>query len=74
MLIEVIVSLLVADVRHLDLDVVDDRWPADVPDSSHPRHGAHALITGLEVLGKKQRRRRLPGRPKATGQARQRSR
>jgi hypothetical protein len=46
-----VVSFTVADVRSLSLDVREDAWPADVPDPEHPKHAAHALISGLNELG-----------------------
>ncbi len=55
---QLVVGLLVADVRRTRLGVRDDPWPPDVEDSGHPRHGAHALITGLEGLTKAERKRR----------------
>lgn len=57
-----VVGLSVEDVRRLELGVRNDPWPTDVEDSTHPRHGAHALITGLERLPtgeRKQRQRAL---------------
>jgi hypothetical protein len=52
-----VVRLTVADVRAVPpLDVRDDRWPTDAPDASHPRNGAHALIVGLDGLGKSPRK------------------
>ena len=57
--LNVVVSLGVDDVRAIPpLDVHDDNWPADVPDPTHPRNGAHALIVGWDGLGKSARRER----------------
>ena len=53
-----VVGLTVDDVRHIDLDVHDDPWPAGVPDPTHVRNAAHALIVGWEGLGKSARRKR----------------
>lgn len=53
-----VVSVEVGDVRSIRLGVVDDPCPSDVDEPQHPRNEAHALITGLEALGKKERRRR----------------
>jgi hypothetical protein len=53
-----VVGLSVEDVRRLELGVREDSWPADVEDPSHPRHGAHALITGLEQLARGERKQR----------------
>jgi hypothetical protein len=54
----VIVGFSVDDVRALDLGVRDDAWPEDVLDPKHPRYAAHALIVGLEALGKNARIKR----------------
>lgn len=54
---DILVSFTVADVRALQLGVRDDPWPKDVPDPDHPRYVAHALITGLEGLGRNPRAR-----------------
>jgi len=52
-----VVRLTVADVRAVPpLDVRNDLWPTDVPDPSHPRNGAHALIVGWDGLGKNPRK------------------
>lgn len=51
----VVVGFTVGDVRSLRLGVKDDPWPVDVPDPEHPRNSAHALITGLNALGKNAR-------------------
>jgi hypothetical protein len=57
--LNLVVSLAVTDVRAISpLDVRDDRWPPDVPDPTHPRNGAHALIVGWHGLGKNARRER----------------
>jgi hypothetical protein len=53
-----VVSVDVGDIRSLQLGACDDPWPPDVDEREHPRNAAHALITGLEDLGKKERRRR----------------
>jgi hypothetical protein len=52
------VGFSVDDVRALDLGVRDDAWPEDVLDPKHPRYAAHALIVGLEALGKNARIKR----------------
>jgi hypothetical protein len=53
---QLIVSLEVADVRTLaHLDVTPDPWPADIPDPTHARNAAHALIVGWGELSKNQR-------------------
>ena len=46
------------DVRSLGLGMADDPWPPGVPGPDHPRHEAHALISGLETLGKNARIKR----------------
>lgn len=57
--LNLVVSLAVTDVRAISpLDVRDDRWPRGVPDPTHPRNGAHALIVGWHGLGKNARRER----------------
>jgi hypothetical protein len=56
--VNLIVSLTCSEVRSIDLDVKGDPWPTDVDDPKHPRNAAHALITGWEGLGTKQRLRR----------------
>jgi hypothetical protein len=53
-----VVGIEVVDVRSIGLGGWNDPWPTDVPDPAHPRNAAHALITGLEQLGKKARLRR----------------
>lgn len=50
-------SVRAASARINDLGVVRDPWPSDADDPSHPRHGAHALITGMNHLGSKAARR-----------------
>jgi hypothetical protein len=55
---DIVVGFTVADVRQLQLGVKNDPWPKDVSDSNHPRYAAHALITGLEGLGKSARIKR----------------
>lgn len=47
-----VVGFTAADVRSLGLRVIPDAWPKDVPDLTHPKHAAHALIRGLEQLGR----------------------
>jgi hypothetical protein len=51
-----VVGFLAADVRGLGLGIRPDRWPPD--DQGHPRGVAHALLTGLEELGKNEQHRR----------------
>jgi hypothetical protein len=53
----IVVSFTVSDVRSIRLGVRDDQWPQDVPDLAHPRNAAHALIVGLNELGKSVRRK-----------------
>ena len=53
-----VVGVEVGDVRSIGLGAWNDPWPSDIPDPEHPRNAAHALITGLEHLGKKARLRR----------------
>ncbi len=53
----VVVGFTVGDVRSLNLGVKDDPWPIDVPDPDHPRNAAHALIIGLNGLGRNARSR-----------------
>jgi hypothetical protein len=54
---DILASFTVADVRALQLGVRDDLWPKDVPDPDHARYAAHALITGLDSLGRNPRTR-----------------
>ncbi|MDX2702165.1 hypothetical protein PV350_04800 [Streptomyces sp. PA03-6a] len=54
-------TLPVDQVRGLDLGVRRDPWPRDVGDPDHPRYAAHALITGLLEMSKKQRIRAQKG-------------
>ncbi|MFB7982473.1 hypothetical protein [Streptomyces vinaceus] len=54
-------TLPVEQVRALNLGVRRDPWPQDVDDPEHPRYAAHALITGLIGLSKKQRIRAQKG-------------
>jgi hypothetical protein len=54
----VVISLSVADIRAVELGIRDDPDPPDVADPEHPRHKAHALVLGLNDLGKKARIRR----------------
>jgi hypothetical protein len=56
--LNVVVGVQVKDLRDIELDVRDDPWPSDIDEAEHPRNAAHALITGLETLGKNQRRRK----------------
>jgi hypothetical protein len=56
--LNVVVGLGAGDVRSLGLGIRNDPWPQDIDEPEHPRNVAHALITGLELLGKKQRIRR----------------
>jgi hypothetical protein len=49
---DIIVGFSVSDVRSLQLGVRNDLWPKDVIDPDHPRYCAHALIVGLDELGK----------------------
>ena len=53
-----VVSVEVGDIRLIGLGARDDPWPADIDEPEHPRNAAHALMTGLERLGKGERRRR----------------
>jgi hypothetical protein len=53
-----VVGVEVGDVRSIGLGAWNDPWPTGIPDPEHPRNAAHALITGLEHLGKKTRLRR----------------
>lgn len=54
-----VVGVTVADVRSIHLGVRDDIWPPDgIPHMAEPWQAAHALIVGLELLGKNERRRR----------------
>lgn len=54
----IVVGFTVEDVRELRLGVKDDPWPKDVADPDHPRYAAHALIVGLEELGRNARTKR----------------
>jgi len=63
-----VVGLPLGEVRSIaGLGVVDDPWPTDAYEPSHPRNAAHALIVGWQGLSKNERRRRqralamLPG-------------
>lgn len=56
--LNLIASVEVGDLRSITLGVRDDPWPADIDEPDHPRNAAHALIKGLEALGKNPRRRR----------------
>ena len=63
---DVVVGFSVGDVRSLSLGVRDDLWPKDVSDPDHPRYAAHALIVGLDDLGKNARikkQKKLAGVP-----------
>lgn len=53
-----VVGLSVADVRAVGLGARNDAWPPGVPDPTHPRHAAHALIVGWDGLGTSERRRK----------------
>jgi hypothetical protein len=53
-----VVSVEVGDVRSIGLGARDDPWPSDIDEPQHPRNAAHALIVGLERLGRNERRRR----------------
>jgi len=55
---DIVVGFTVADVRQLRLGVRDDPWPKDVLDPEHPRYAAHALVVGLERLGRNARTKR----------------
>jgi len=55
---QLIASISVGQVRQGDMGVRDDPWPPDVPDPSHPKWEAHALIVGLEDLPKNDRIRK----------------
>lgn len=50
-------SLRAGTARSNALGVVRDPWPPDTDDPSHPRHAAHALVTGMNRLGSKAARR-----------------
>jgi hypothetical protein len=52
-----VVSLLASDPRSHELGVVRDPWPTDTDNATHMRNAAHALITGLELLGAKRLRK-----------------
>ncbi len=54
---DIVAGFTVADVRSLSLGVRNDLWPRDVEDPEHPRYAAHALIVGLDRLGKNARKR-----------------
>jgi len=56
-----VVSVEVGDVRSIGLGVRDDPLAVDIDEPEHPRNAAHALIVGLERLGRNERR----GRQKA---------
>ena len=55
---DIVVGFTVADVRQLELGIKSDPWPKDVHDPDHPRYAAHALIVGLDALGKNGRIKR----------------
>ena len=55
---QLIARIRVGTVREGDMGVRDDPWPPDVPDPSHPKWEAHALIVGFEDLPKKDRLRK----------------
>lgn len=53
-----VVRVNVGEIRSIELGVRDDPWPPDIDEPDHLRNAAHALITGLERLGKSRRVRR----------------
>ncbi len=54
-----VVALEVHDIRSIrPLNVRDDPWPTDIPDTTHPRNAAHALITGWQGLSRSERKER----------------
>lgn len=55
---QLIASIRVGQVRQGDMGVRDDPWPPGVPDPSHPKWEAHALIVGFEQLSKNDRIRK----------------
>lgn len=55
---DIVVGFTVEDVRQLSLGVRDDAWPKDVLDPDHPRYAAHALVVGLDELGRNARTKR----------------
>lgn len=55
---QLVVGVEVGDVRSIALGALDDPWPTGIPEPEHPRNAAHALITGLEHLGRASRLRR----------------
>jgi hypothetical protein len=55
---QLIATIRVGQVRQESLGVRDDSWPPEVPDPSHPKWEAHALIVGFEGLSKNERIRK----------------
>ncbi len=53
--LNLVVEVLVGELRTIELDVQPDPWPGDTDDPNHPRNAAHALIVGMEQLAKKAR-------------------
>lgn len=54
-----VVELPVAAVVDVPpLTVRADPWPRDIPDATHPRNAAHALVVGWEGLSRAQRKER----------------
>lgn len=53
-----ILSFTAAQARSISLGIKNDAWPEGIADADHPRNAAHALIVGLEKLGKKEKIRR----------------
>lgn len=56
--LNLVIGVEVGDVRGISLGVLNDPWPSGIPDAGHARNAAHALIVGLETLGRNERRRR----------------
>ncbi len=52
-----VVSVTAQAVRSFGLGVVPDAWPESTDDPNHRRNAAHALIKGLERLGKKRQQK-----------------
>jgi hypothetical protein len=53
-----VVGFTVEDLRSIWLGVRDDPWPTDVSDPKNPIYAAHALIKGLNELGRNQLKKR----------------
>ena len=53
-----VVGFTVEDLRSLQLGLRDDPWPQDVSDPKNPIYAAHALIKGLNELGRNQMKKR----------------